>query len=90
MRCCIWSSKTGLFAPIDMTQFESASLEELYAVLLRDDPVMRTLTELRLNGDSERLKILLADSILTTHWLQWRFDHQLHINDEDWAQALLR
>lgn len=86
-----YEMKTGRFAPFELYGIQDEPPESLVQSLIYGaDPIvaLRAIAEVMLNGDEEKLKVLLASKELTDHWREFSNDLEVDDRDHDYAKAL--
>lgn len=87
-----WSSKTGHFDSLEISELENMSVEHLIPKILRSDPLvaLRCLVEIKLNGDHKKLHQLLLNKELRNHWRSYETDQQADGFDANFSFSLER
>lgn len=86
-----YEMRTRQFAPFELYSIQDEQPESLVRTLIDgDDPIvaLRTIAEVMLNGDEEKLAVLLASDELTAHWRKFGNDPEVDDRDYDYARAL--
>lgn len=90
MSTIVYVSKTKQFSARELMMLQDNGAEALIAALRNSSPVvaLRALAEIQLNGDEEKLELLLADEELTAFWRAYESDFGVDVHDHEYAEQL--